>query len=78
MAGKAELWSKRLAACRASGLPTAAFCREHELPCAQYMYWQHRSGKDVRGLVAVQVEVPRTPIGALSVEVAAGAVASRA
>jgi hypothetical protein len=75
MADKAEVWNRRLAACSASGLSTAAFCREQGLSYAQFMYWQRRLGG--RGLVPVQVEVPRTSVTALSVEVAVGAVAVR-
>lgn len=77
MADKAEVWRKRLAACRASGLSMAAFCREHGLSYAQYMYWQQRLGKAVRGLVPVQVEVPAWHADALSVEIALDAIAVR-
>lgn len=76
MASKAEVWRGRLAACRASGLSTAAFCREHGLAYAQYMYWQHRLGTARRGLVPVQVVAPAAASLALSVELALpGAVA---
>jgi hypothetical protein len=77
MVGKAEVWRKRVAACRASGLSTAAFCREHELSYAQYMYWQRRLGSEVCGLVPVQIEVDRSAVAGLAVEVAVGAVAVR-
>lgn len=70
MASKAELWRARLAACRASGLSTAAFCREHGLAYAQYMYWQHRLGAVPRGLVPIQVVAPAAASPALSVELA--------
>lgn len=58
MASKAEVWRQRLAACRASGVSTAAFCREHGLAYAQYMYWQLRLGMGSRGLVPVRVTTP--------------------
>ncbi|MGH8111058.1 MAG: IS66 family insertion sequence element accessory protein TnpA [Rhodanobacteraceae bacterium] len=77
MATKAEVWSAHLAACRASGLSAAAFCREHGLAYAQYMYWQHRLGQGARGLVPVRVEAPRTAVAPLSVEVAVASVAVR-
>lgn len=70
MASKAEIWGQRLAACRSSGLSTAAFCREHGLAYAQYMYWQHRLGKASGGLVPVQVVAPMAASPALSVELA--------
>lgn len=68
MASKAEVWRQWLAACRSSGLSTAAFCREHGLSYAQYMYWQHRLGKPSRGLVPVEVVAPPAASSALSVE----------
>lgn len=63
MVDKAEVWRERLAACRASGRSTAAFCRERGLSYAQYMYWQHRVGKQVAGWVPVRVEA-RTQVSA--------------
>lgn len=78
MADKVEVWRKRLAACRASGLSTAAFCREHGLSYAQYMYWQHRLGKASKRLVPVRVEAPVTAPTPLSLELALpGAVSLR-
>lgn len=68
MTEKAQVWRKRLAACRASGLSTAAFCREQGLSYAQYMYWQRRLGDAGRGLVPVHVEAGAAA-GALSLEV---------
>lgn len=69
MMDKAEVWRKRLAACRASGLSTAAFCRGRDLSYAQYMYWQRRLGNDARGLVPVRVDAQAAPAPSLSVEV---------
>ena len=77
MADKVEGWRKRLAACRASGLPTAAFCREHGLAYAQYMYWQHRLGKESRGLVPVRVTTLVAPGSSLSLEVTLAAAVLR-
>ena len=69
MTDKAEVWRKRLAACRTSGMSTAAFCRERELSYAQYMYWQHRLGEGSRGLVPIRVVAPVAPASSLSLEV---------
>ncbi|MGH8148264.1 MAG: IS66 family insertion sequence element accessory protein TnpA [Rhodanobacteraceae bacterium] len=77
MTDKAEVWGKRLAACRASGLSTAAFCREQELSYAQYMYWQRRLGNDACGLVPVRVEAAAVSTQGLSVEVALAGIALR-
>ncbi|TAN08542.1 MAG: hypothetical protein EPN36_00185 [Rhodanobacteraceae bacterium] len=77
MADKAALWRERLAACRASGLSTAAFCRGHALSYAQYMYWQHRLGSDACGLVPVRVAAPAVSATPLSVEVVLGDIALR-
>ena len=77
MADKAEVWRERLVACRASGLSTAAFCREHGLAYAQYMYWQHRLGKESHGLVPARVTAPVAPVAPLSLEVTLAGVALR-
>lgn len=77
MADKAAVWRKRLAACRASGQSTAAFCREQGLLYAQYMYWQRRLGDDVRGLVPVRVEAPAATHALVSVEVGIAGVGVR-
>lgn len=69
MASKVGVWHERLAACRASGLSTAAFCREHDLAYAQFMYWQRRLGKVAGGLVPVRVEAPTAAAAPLSLEV---------
>lgn len=74
---KAEVWRERLAACRASGLSTAAFCRERGLSYAQAMYWQRRLGDEARGLVPIRVEVPDIPTSPLSVELALAGVSMR-
>jgi hypothetical protein len=76
MADKAAVWRERLAACRASGLSTAAFCREQGLSYAQTMYWQHRLGNASRGLVPVQVVAPAAMAGSLALEVALPGVVS--
>lgn len=77
MASKAEIWGQRLAACRSSGMSTAAFCREHGLAYAQYMYWQQRLGKAPGGLVPVRVVGPRDTATPLVVEVAVGSATLR-
>ncbi|MGH8147930.1 MAG: IS66 family insertion sequence element accessory protein TnpA [Rhodanobacteraceae bacterium] len=77
MTDKAKVWGKRLAACRASGLSTAAFCREHGLAYAQYMYWQQRLGKATRGLVPVRMEAAAVSRQRLSVEVVLAGLAVR-
>lgn len=78
MMDKAAVWCERLAACRTSGLSTAAFCRKHDLPYAQYMYWQRRLGKASRGLVPVRVEAPVAASTPWSLELAlSGAVSLR-
>lgn len=72
MADKAAVWSEHLAACRASGLSTAAFCRKRGLAYAQFMYWQRRLGVRPVGLVPVRVDAPapvQSPVP-LSVELA--------
>lgn len=58
MTSKAEVWQERLAACRASGLSTAAFCRRNDLPYAQFMYWQRKLGSARKGLVPIRVVTP--------------------
>lgn len=58
MADKAAVWAEHLAACRASGLSTAAFCRKRDLSYAQFMYWQRRLGARAAGWVPVRVDVP--------------------
>ncbi|MGH8215246.1 MAG: IS66 family insertion sequence element accessory protein TnpA [Rhodanobacteraceae bacterium] len=77
MVDKAEVWRRRLGACRASGQSTAAFCREQDLSYAQYMYWQRRLGNEVRGLVPVRVEAPAATNAPVSVEVAVAGVGVR-
>lgn len=70
MTSKAEVWQQRLAACRSSGVSTAAFCRERGWSYAQCMYWQRRLGKLSGALVPVRVEVPGASGAPLSVELA--------
>lgn len=78
MASKAELRGERLAACRPSGLSTAAFCREHGLVYAHYMYWQHRLGAAAGGLVSVRVDAAVPAAGTrLSVELTLGALTAQ-
>lgn len=55
MTDKAEVWRQRLAACRASGQSTAAYCREQGWPYAQCMYWQRRLDQRALGLVPIRV-----------------------
>lgn len=69
MASKAEVWRERLAACRSSGLSTAAFCRERGLSYARYMYWQQRLGSRPTGLVPVVVAESAVAAKELSLEV---------
>lgn len=63
MADKAGAWRERVTQWRASGVSAAAFCREHALSYAQFMYWQRRLGPARHGLVPVQVAaaVPTLP-----------------
>lgn len=78
MASKAEVWGERLTACRTSGLSAAAFCREHGLPYAQYMYWQHRLGAAAGGLVPVRVAATVPAAGTrLSVQFTLGALSAQ-
>lgn len=55
---KAMVWSKRMAAWRASGELAAAFCRARGLAYAQFVYWQRRCTLPSMPLVPVRVETP--------------------
>ena len=60
MAGKCEVWRGRLQAWRDSGVSAAAFCRQHDLPYPQFIYWKRRLGKAASGLVPVAVHASST------------------
>lgn len=66
MTSKADTWRGHLGAWQASSQSIAAFCREHALDYAQFMYWQRRLGKAHTALVPVHVEA--SAASALSLE----------
>lgn len=66
MTSKADTWRGHLGAWQASNQSIAAFCREHALDYAQFMYWQRRLGKAHTALVPVHVAAPG--VSALSLE----------
>ena len=72
MAGKSEVWRGRLQAWRDSGVSAAAFCRQHDLPYPQFIYWKRRLGKAASGLVPVAVHAPA--IGRVEIALRSGAV----
>ena len=41
-AQRVELWAKRMAECRGSGMSVRAWCRENEISEKTYYYWQRR------------------------------------
>lgn len=55
MTSKAKQWRRHLEARREGGGSTAAYCREHGLSYAQFMYWQRRLAPPPKGLVPVRV-----------------------
>lgn len=55
MTSKAKQWHRHLEARQASGGSTAAYCREHGLSYARFMYWQRRLASRPKGLVPVTV-----------------------
>lgn len=55
MADKMAVWRERLAAWHGSGVSGAAFCRQRDLPYAQFVYWRRRLGTRGRGWVPVRV-----------------------
>jgi len=40
--GELELWTKRIAACRQSGLSARQWCRENGISDSVYYRWQHK------------------------------------
>lgn len=72
MTSKAHTWRGHLAAWQISNQPIAAFCREHSLAYAQFMYWQRRLGKARTALVPVRVEAPVAPALSLELKLAQG------
>lgn len=68
MVDKAMVWREHVTVWRSSGLSAAAFCREHALSYAQFVYWQRRLGRTQSALVPVQVAAATPRVSGVAVE----------
>lgn len=68
-------WERRIARWRASGESMAAYCRQHELSYAAFVWWRRRLGQaitPVSPLTLIPVVAPTSSGGAITIRLPDG------
>jgi hypothetical protein len=68
-------WETRIARWRASGVSMAAYCRQHELSYAAFVWWRRRLGQAITPaspLTLIPVVAPTASGGAITIRLPSG------